>query len=95
MKTVATISDADLTPEVMAQAFWEMDSIQQAAFFSALAKEVKKTPSAYSYGEMQWCILQDELKKDPEAMRMYMSLSAFAFDYWPNKAEHEMLWGEA
>ena len=32
---------AEVTPDVLAKAFWEMDSKEQAAFFRALKKEVE------------------------------------------------------
>ena len=81
----------EITPELAAAAFWAMSSDEQAAFFAALAAEVKKTESAYGYGEMQWCYMVDDIRKDKEASRMYMALSAFAFDYWPQKSESQFL----
>lgn len=83
MTDITLDSKEILTPALMAARFWEMDSIQQAEFFKCLAGEVKKTQSAYSYGEMQWLYLRDEVRKDAEANNMYMALSAWAFDFWP------------
>ena len=85
MKILTDSIEVEVTPELVAKAFWEMGTVEQARFFSALAKETKNTDGAYGYGEMQWCMLQDDLKKDKEAMRQYMALSAFAFDFWPQK----------
>lgn len=77
----------DITPQVMAERFWSMGSDEQADFFKYLAAEIKnRNPKpAYEYGEMQWCYLVDDLKKDAEAWNMYLALSSFAFEYWPQK----------
>lgn len=78
----------EITPELLAIAFWKMDTCQQADFFEALAKHITKdTPSAYGFGEMQWCYLQQELRRPGRelANNMHMALSAFAFDFWPQK----------
>lgn len=73
--------EVELTPDVMAKAFWAMDDTQQADFFEALAKEVLKTKTAYSYGEMQWCYMATELRRrNNEGLQMYNALSVFAFD---------------
>lgn len=82
-----------LTPELMAKAFWKMCSIQQADFFEALAKciqnEVDPKAITYSLGELQWCYLKDELRQPGRelANQMHMALSAFAFDFWPQKRD--------
>lgn len=79
-----------ITPELMAKAFWAMDTEQQADFFEALAKEIKtKSPEAYEFGEMQWCWLQKEMRKPGRetANKMHMALSAFAYDFWPQKID--------
>ena len=79
-----------ITPEVMAKAFWTMDTEQQADFFEALASHIQiESPQAYGFGEMQWCFLKDELRKPGRelANQMHMALSAFAFDFWPPKSE--------
>jgi hypothetical protein len=36
---------------------------------------------------MQWCCLQDEMRKPGRelANEMHMALSAFAYDFWPQK----------
>ncbi len=77
----------EITPEVAARAFWAMCDSEQAQFFVELAKAVYNTPNAYSYGEMQWLFMRDEIRKIPEANNMYMALSAWAYDFWPQKAE--------
>lgn len=79
-----------ITPEVLAKAFWSMDTQQQADFFEALASRIQtESPQAYGFGEMQWCFLQDELRKPgrEQANQMHMALSAFAFDFWPQKSD--------
>lgn len=79
-----------ITPEVLANAFWNMDTTQQADFFEALANRIEvASPHAYGFGEMQWCYLQDELRRPgrEQANKMHMALSAFAFDFWPQKPE--------
>ncbi len=85
---VSTGAKVVLTPELMAKAFWSWDTEQQADFFEALAKEItRESPKAYGFGEMQWCWLQDEMRKPGRelANEMHMALSAFAFDFWPHK----------
>jgi len=80
-----------LTPEILAKAFWAMGSDGQAAFFDALGKVVEEdnltNTKSYSYGELQWCYLKDELRKPgmERANKMHMALSAFAYDFWPIK----------
>ena len=83
--TIESKAEVSLTPQLMAEAFWAMDSQQQADFFAALADAVKRTQGAYGYGEMQWCYMRDDIRKNKEASNMYMALSAFAFDYWSQK----------
>lgn len=79
-----------ITPEVLAKAFWAMDTTQQADFFQSLAEHIETvSPHAYGFGEMQWCFLQDELRRPGRetANKMHMALSAFAFDFWPQKLD--------
>lgn len=91
MESISFETSVQVTPELLAKAFWAMYTDEQARFFSALAEEVKKTESAYGYGEMQWCRMVDAIRKDKEASKMYMALSAFAFDYWPQKSEYQFM----
>lgn len=75
-----------ITPELMAKAFWAMDTVEQANFFEALANHIQAdSPHAYSFGELQWCYLRDELRKPgrEQANNMHMALSTFAFDFLP------------
>ncbi|KAB0489723.1 hypothetical protein [Pseudomonas vancouverensis] len=87
-----TVSDfaVEITPEILAKAFWGMDTQQQADFFESLANHIEaSSPHAYGFGEMQWCFLQDELRRPgrEQANKMHMALSAFAFDFWPQKLD--------
>ena len=79
-----------LTPSLMAKAFWSMDAEQQADFFHELATVVKDDSEGvkYCHGEMQWLYMTAEIKKrSQQAKEMFLSFSAFAYDYWPQKIE--------
>lgn len=83
-----TIADAkvEITPCLMANAFWNMDTEQQIKFFSELAKVIKEdhktNPHAYSLGELQWCYMAEDMKKkeNQEAKEMLMTMASFL--YW-------------
>jgi len=80
----------DLTAALMAEAFWNMGSDEQADFFHELAAVIdnEQDPSAvtYSHGEMQWLLMTDEIKaRSKQAREMFLSFTAFAYDYWPQK----------
>lgn len=87
------IVDVEITPEVLARAFWEMSSAEQAAFFNALhdviSEDHKTNLSAYSLGEMQWCYLRHELDvaENRRGKLAHMALSCFAFDYLPMRSD--------
>ena len=94
METIVINTEVEVpsNPKGLALLFWNMSDKQQAEFFhqlGVLAKEYEsQNPRAYGMCEMQWCYMADSIKKrSPEARDMYMALSAFAFDYWPQKAE--------
>lgn len=79
----ATVS---LTPEILAQAFWSMESTLQAAFFDELAAVIKRdledgNKCAYSLGELQWFYVGDELLKpeNKQARDMLMTMAAPLF----------------
>jgi len=82
MKVESTTTQIlDVTPQVLAKAFWGMSDCEQADFFDALYDEVAKTKTAYSHGEMQWCYMWGVLKKrNGKGLQMYHALSVFAFD---------------
>ena len=94
---VNSTSYLELSPEIVAKAFWNMDCEQQVSFFSALAAETKKTQEEASkskswwfvgeYGEMQWCHLKDEIRKNPEALKQYQALGVWAFEYFDGYAK--------
>jgi len=73
----------ELTPEMMAQAFWAMDSSLQVAFFDELAAIIRHdhqngNASAYSFGELQWFYVGNELLKpeNKQAREMLMTMAA-------------------
>lgn len=80
-----------LTPAVLAKALWAMDCAQQADFLDELGAVIEQdhipNKNAYSYGELQWCYLKDELRRPgrERANNVHMAFSAFAFDFWPQK----------
>jgi len=84
---IKTNVHAEVTPELLAQVFWNMSDSEQAEFFGCLARTIKQqTPNAYGLGEMQWCYLHGELQKrysdgDKEPLQMYLALSTFAFQF--------------
>lgn len=89
MKTERSV-EIEITPAMMAEAFWSAGSDGQAEFFKELHRVVtenhKTNPSAYSLGEMQWLYMRDDINKlGPEAWNMYLSFSAFAYEYFPRK----------
>ena len=84
--TITAEAELTITPELMAKAFWAMDTVEQANFFEALANHIQETsPHAYSFGELHWCYLRDELRKPgrEQANNMHMAISMFAFDFLP------------
>lgn len=88
--TTATAT-INITPQMMAEAFWGFGSDGQAEFFNCLHDVIqenhKSNPSAYSLGELQWCGLRFDLDR-PENSRgkqMHMALSAFAYDYFAQR----------
>ena len=83
--TITTItSSVEITPALMAEAFWNMGSDEQANFFLALYDLVKEDAAkpkswAWSLGEMQWLYLDDELEKNKPAKAMLMAMAAPAY----------------
>lgn len=78
-----TVSAAvQLTPAMLAEAFWELNSIQQAEFFQELNRVVnddwksKPGSKAWSLGEMQWLFVGDELETNKPARDMLMAMAA-------------------
>lgn len=87
------VSEVPLTPKLLAEAFWNLDSIEQAAFFAELHDilDGKEWP-AHRLGEMQWLYMSDEIEKNPKAKRMACALAANIFvrasDYLSRNVEY-------
>lgn len=81
MTTFATAS-VQVTPAILAEAFWAMGSGQQVEFFDELARVIredhKTNTSAYGLGELQWFFVGDELlqKKNDQARAVLMTMAA-------------------
>jgi hypothetical protein len=82
MNTLTATARVELTAQMMAEAFWAMESSQQVEFFSELARVIredhKTNTSAYSLGELQWFFVGDELlkTKNAEARDVLMTMAA-------------------
>ena len=61
----------EITADLLARLFWDMDSEDQAAFFAELAK-----CGTHYDREMQWWYLHDELKSDDDATEALMAIAA-------------------
>lgn len=73
----------EITPKMMAEAFWNMESTLQVEFFKELAAEIRAdhdggNDSAYSNGELQWFYVCKDLEsKGNEAARdMLMTMAS-------------------
>ena len=79
------IAKIQITPSMMAQAFWAMESTEQIKFFHELAQVIKEdhktNSSAYNLGELQWCYMADDLykKENDEARHMLMTMASFLY----------------
>ena len=75
----------EITPRLMAEAFWQLDSKQQASFFSHLHDVVsdyaKEHKEAYSLGEMQWLYMGEDINKDAKAKEMACAFLAWVFNH--------------
>lgn len=86
---MATVhASVKLTPAMMAEAFWELGSVEQAEFFSKLAKVIMDdheggNTSAYALGELQWFHLGEELDKpeNKDGRSLLMSIAAPHYMY--------------
>ncbi len=90
MKTITCETEVKVTPKILATAFWNMCSIDQANFFHELAlivlEAAKNNPGLYSYGEMQWCYMANDIKlRSEKAWNMFLAVSSFSFDLWEQK----------
>ena len=81
--TLATAT-VQITPAMMAEAFWQMGTDMQAEFFDELARVIREDHKtnrlAYSYGELQWHYLGSELldrtARNAQARNMLMTMAA-------------------
>ncbi len=80
--TTAT-ANITLTPSMLAEAFWGMESSQQVEFFAELARVIRANHEAgnryaYSLGELQWFYTGSQLleEKNREARDMLMTIAA-------------------
>ena len=75
------VVQVNITPAMMAEAFWAMESSQQVVFFDELARVIredhKTNSSAYSLGELQWFYMAGDMEGDkyrePRAVLMSMA----------------------
>ncbi len=70
------IAEIELTPKVLAGAFWGMNSDDQALFFEELGKEI--AGDTY-HAQMQWFYLEEELHKNILAKDTFMDMAAPMF----------------
>lgn len=82
MSAITATASIELTPTMMAEAFWKMGSHIQAEFLDELARVIREDHKtnrfAYHYGELQWFFLGDELRQDKNAhaREMLMTMAA-------------------
>lgn len=75
-------TSVNITPQMMADAFWEMGTDEQAEFFAALNKVVRHDHAtkpkswAWGLGELQWYYLGDTLHQNKDAREMLMAMAA-------------------
>lgn len=74
------VSNVPITPRLLAEAFWNLDSNEQANFFEELYNilDGKKWP-AHSLGEMQWLYMSDAIEKSEKAKTMATVLASHIF----------------
>ena len=77
-------ASVQITPKMLAEAFWGLDSERQAEFFSELKNAINNdyengNSCAYSNGELQWVRLADDLEKNQNAKEMACALMASFF----------------
>jgi len=79
-------TSVDITPEVLAKAFWSMSDEEQAEFFHALGEEVQVSQKEGHFTLMQWVYMSEAIKKRGRlAEETFMDVSAHAFEFWPQK----------
>lgn len=82
MEAIAAVK---ITPQMMAEAFWNMDDDQQAEFFAELhnvVTEYGKTHwEAYGLGEMQWLRMGEKINKNAKSKEMACAMLAWVFNH--------------
>ena len=68
-----------ITPQVLAEAFWGMSDVQQAQFFEYL-HDATARDNAYGHGELQWCYLSDRLNENLKAKEQACAMLAWVFN---------------
>jgi hypothetical protein len=69
-----------ITPEILANAFWNLSASQQAEFFEHL-HDVTVLDGAYGNGELQWCYMGQEINKSTKAKEQACSMLAWVFNH--------------
>ena len=69
-------AEVEITPKILAAAFWNMGSKEQAEFFEELGKEI--AGDTY-HSQMQWFYLKAELCKSTLAKDTFMDMAAPMF----------------
>ena len=77
------VAQVTITPAMMAEAFWKMESSEQVKFFTLLGDVIKADHKggnkyAYALGELQWFYVGDELLKlaNKQARDVLMTMAA-------------------
>lgn len=68
--------EIEITPKILANAFWGMCNTDQASFFEELGKEIGE--DTY-HAQMQWFYLEEELRKSKLAKDTFMDMAAPMF----------------
>ena len=69
-------AEVEITPKILAAAFWNMGSEEQAEFFEELGKEI--AGDTY-HSQIQWFSLEEELRKSTLAKDTFMDMAAPMF----------------
>lgn len=82
---------AEITPEIMAKAFWDMSCAEQADFFHELGK---LTAENQFHAQTQWLWMTHAIrdrKNNNFALNCFLSFTAYAYDFWPKKTESQFM----
>ena len=90
MRTYAT-GCVELTPAMIAEAFWQMSSTEQVDFFDELARVIredsKTNKSASGLGGIQWHFVADAMRDQHDAREMLMTMAAPLYFHTLNLTE--------